>query len=582
MPIRSLEKSPEERRRFGVLDAAIFLFVVSLLYLFLVLGRGAAVPFRPELFQRLDLSPAALPYYAGRSLLRMFIAFWLSLFFSVIYGYWAASSRRAERVLIPLLDILQSVPVLGFLAATITAFIALFPGSLLGLECASIFAVFTSQAWNMTLSFYQSMTELPADLRDSAAMLRLTWSQRFSRLYLPNAATGLIWNGMISFGASWFFLAASEALTLQGRQVLLPGIGSYVAEAVREGDSMAMGLAILTMVIIIVALDQLVWKPVTAWGSKFRTATSHPIEEPSSIILLALRRSALVEWASEGARRHLAEPAGRTLWRIEAAAQQPGPISALANGLRRLPLVAATLGVLLLAAWSALHLPEMLAGVPWHLPLHLFLLGLLSMLRVWAMVILATLVWLPVGVWIGQNPRVALHAQPLVTLGASFPVNLIFPAMMFIFLKIGLSINYGSILLMGLAAQWYILSNVIVGALLMSPELKEAAAAFGLGRWQRWRRLILPSVFPYWLTGAIAAAGGAWNATIVAEMVSWGDRVYVARGLGSYIVEATATGNRPALLLSISVMSILVIANNRLIWRRLYRPGQWEAVAGPT
>jgi len=571
MPIRYLEKSPEERRRFGLLDLAIFLAVVSLLYLLLVLGKGASAPFRPELFRSLDLSPALLPYYVGRSLLRMFISLAISFVFAVATGYWAATSPRVERLMLPFLDICQSVPVLGFLAASVGFFMSLAPGSLLGLEAASIFAVFTSQAWNMAFSFYQSMISLPAELRDAASTLRLTWWQRFTRLYLPNGMVGLVWNAMVSFGVAWFFLAASEAFLVMGREVMLPGIGSYVAAAVRQGDTEAMVLANLTMAAVIIILDQCLWRPLVVWSNKFRTQPVDEAQVPYSVVLLALRRSALMAWLTERVQAPLAEGTNRAFARLEAAAKTGQGMGVLRRVLGRSAPVLAGGAALAVLVWGAAQVPALANQVSLGLVGKLLWLGFLTMLRVWAMVIVATLVWVPVGVWIGRNPRVASVAQPLIMLGASFPINLLYPAMMSLFLILNLNISYGSVILLILAAQWYMLSNIIVGAGTIPTDLEDAATIFKLGRWQRWRQLILPAIFPYWVTGGLAAAGGAWNATIVAEVVRWGDHLYAAPGLGAYLVEATDSGFKVGILLSVTVMSLLVIATNRLVWQRLYR-----------
>jgi NitT/TauT family transport system permease protein len=501
----------------------------------------------------------------------MFISLAISFTFAVATGYWAATSRRAEKVLLPLLDICQSVPVLGFLAASVGFFMALFPGSLLGLECASIFAVFTSQAWNMAFSFYQSMIGLPADLRDSAASLRLTWWQRFTRLYLPNGTVGLVWNAMISFGVAWFFLAASEAFLVMGQEIRLPGIGSYVAEAVTQGDTRAMVLANLSMAGVIIVLDQFLWRPLVAWSSKFRTDQREGAEEPYSVVLLALRRSALMEWFRERVRSPLAERTDAAFTRLEEAARRAQGAGRLRHVTGRLTLLLAGGASLALLGWAATQLPSLADQVSPPLLLRLLYLGFLSMLRIWAMILLVTLIWVPVGVWIGRNPKVASVAQPLIMIGASFPINLLFPAVMLLFLAINLDISYGTILLLALATQWYVLSNVIVGASTIPAELEDAARVFKLSGLQRWRRLILPTIFPYWVTGGLAAAGGAWNATIVAEAVRWGDRFYVAPGLGSYLVEATNQGFGVGIILSITVMSLLVIATNHLVWQRLYR-----------
>ncbi len=509
---------------------------------------------------------ADLPYYAARSLLRMFIALGLSVTFTFGYATAAARMRRARVVLIPLLDILQSVPILGFLTITITFFIALFPGSLLGLECASIFAIFTSQAWNMTFSMYHSLITQPKELDEAARMFRLTKWERFWQLDVPSSMIGLVWNGMMSFGGGWFFLAASEAISVANHRYALPGIGSYVAVAARRGDLDATLTAIVTMVVIVVAVNALFWRPLVAWAEKFRMETSEAVEAPRSVTLEILRRSRI----PAGIGRRL-RPAGESLDRLT----RP-------SGLAEYPLHEAPARRRTGDAAFATIVAAVIAWGVWRGAVYLhhnagfgefprcFGLGFLTFIRVVILVVVSTIIWVPVGVKIGMSPRLARYAQPVVQVLASFPANFLFPLATAVFIALGISLNIGGILLMALGAQWYILFNVIAGASAIPTDLRELADQFRLPRRQRWRELILPGIFPYYVTGGITAAGGAWNASIVAEVVDYGHHHLVATGLGAYITKATADGNFARVLTGVIVMSFYVVVVNRLLWRPLY------------
>jgi NitT/TauT family transport system permease protein len=509
---------------------------------------------------------AHLPYYAARSLLRMFIALGLSVVFTFVYATAAARSRRARVVLIPLLDILQSVPILGFLTVTITFFIALFPGSILGLECAAIFAIFTSQAWNMTFSMYHSLVSQPKELDEAARMFRLTKWERFWRLDVPSSMIGLVWNGMMSFGGGWFFLAASEAISVANHRYALPGIGSYVATAANKGDLAATFTAIVVMVVMVVAVNVLFWRPLVAWSEKFRVETAEAADSPRSITLDLLRRSHVPAALGRPLR-----PLSRTLDRLTrpfGLAEYPlheAPVR------RRAGDVAFTIVVGAAIAWGVYRGVLFLghnAGFG-QFPRCLGL-GFLTFLRVVVLVIGSTLIWVPIGVKIGMNPRLARYAQPVVQVLASFPANFLFPLATVIFLAIHLSLNIGGVFLMALGAQWYILFNVIAGATSIPTDLREMADQFRLPWRQKWRQLILPAIFPFYVTGGITAAGGAWNASIVAEVVDYGKHHLAAQGLGAYITRATTAGNFAEVLTGVVVMSFYVVVVNRLVWRPLY------------
>ncbi len=551
----------------GLADVTVFLGVMALLYLLARVGAGTVVRFAPpHITPGVSLDPRNLPYYAARSTLRMFVALGASLVFTLVYGYAAAHSRKAERVLVPLLDILQSVPVLGFLSVTVTGFLALFPGSLLGLEAASVFAIFTAQAWNMTFSFYHSLRTLPRELDEAAALYRLPRWQRFTRLEVPASMIGLVWNAMMSFGGGWFFVAASEAISVLNQTYTLPGIGSYVATAVAARNLGAMAPALLTMAVVIVTIDQLFWRPIVAWADKFRLEQSAAAEAPRSWLLTLLRTARLPRLLG-----HALTPLGDAVNGVLSRLTPVRPRRAAVPGQRRLGDLLYN-GVLLLitVALLARGIGFVLGEVGLGEVGHVALLGLVTLARVLVLLVFSTLVWTPVGVAIGFNPRLARLAQPVVQLLASFPANFLFPFATIFFIRSGISLNWGGILLMSLGAQWYILFNTIAGAQSIPTELREMAANTGLRGWKLWRYLIIPGIFPSWVTGGITAAGGAWNASIVAEVVSWGSTTLTATGLGAYVAQATGSGDWPRIALGVGMMSVYVVGFNRLVWRRLY------------
>ncbi|MCF2527501.1 ABC transporter permease [Yinghuangia soli] len=556
-------------RRSGLpwIDILVAAAVLVGLYLAVRVGSGADVSFDPSHPLTVDTDPANLPYDAARSLLRMFAALAASVVFAFAYGYAAARSRRLERVLIPALDILQSVPVLGFLSVTVTGFIALFPGSTLGLEAAAVFAIFSAMAWNMAFAFYQASRSLPAELDELSRDLRFTRWMRFWRIEAPNAAIPMIWNGMMSFGGAWFFLTASEAITVLGTDQALPGVGSYAGAAIADGDLGKVGWAILTMVVMITAVNFLFWRPLTAWAEKFKNEQSEAAEVQRSLVLDLVRRAHWPAWAGRPCRA-AADRIGRAarVFGVDDRSLAVDPARRRAGDLAFGVAAAALVGWGLVSLLAYLHDRTGLGvfGEP-------LVLGLVTLLRVIVLVVLATLVWVPVGVWIGMSPRRARIAQPIVQVLASFPANFLFPVAMWVFLRTGLSIDIGGIALMALGAQWYILFNTIAGAMAIPTDLREAMDDLGVRGWQRWRRLIIPAVFPSYVTGGITASGGAWNASIVAEVVTFGGTTLTATGLGAYIAEATGSDDFPRVLAGVAVMSLYVVVLNRLVWRRLYR-----------
>jgi NitT/TauT family transport system permease protein len=533
-------KGALRRLPFGVLDLTVFAVVLIGLFVILEVGRGATVSFAPTHMTTISSDPARLPYYAARSLLRMFAALACSTAFTLVYGYVAARSRRAERILVPALDILQSVPVLGFLSVTVTAFIALFPGSLLGLECASVFAIFTSQVWNMTFSFYYSVRALPRELDEVSRVLRLTRWQRYWKIEVPNGIVGLVWNGMMGFGGGWFFLAASEAISVLNRHYTLPGVGSYVAQAIAQGNLAHVGYAIATMIATVIVVNVLFWRPLTAWSERYKLEDSPPAEQQTSLVLGLLRRTSWSRVVTR-VRRWIAEPLGRAMRVLGRDGTAPLTEPSAAKRRRGDVIFSVVVGVPL--AYGLLRMITYIGQGGYGQLATAFGLGAITFTRVVVLVVVCTLVWVPVGVWIGLNPKVARIAQPIVQILASFPANFLFPFATLAFIKIGLSLNIGGILLMSLGAQWYILFNAIAGAMAIPNDLREAAASLRLRGWQLWKRLILPGIFPAYVTGGITASGGAWNASIVAEIVTYGGTTLTASGLGAYIAKATASGD---------------------------------------
>ena len=557
--------------RPNVWDVVALVIVIGAMVLIVYGGEQTVAPLSALDIAPVSLDPTNLPVYALRTTLRMLLAIVCSIIFTFIYAALAAKSRRAEMVLIPLLDILQSVPILGFLTFTVVFFMNLFPGRVFGAELACVFAIFTSQAWNMTFSMYQSMRNVPKDLEEASQSFHLSGWQRFWRLDVPFAMPGLIWNTMMSMSGGWFFVVASEAITVGNTTVTLPGIGSYVALGIQKQDLTAIGYAIVTMLFVIIAYDQLLFRPVVAWADKFRFEQTASATEPSSWMLDLFRRTralralsypfAVLKKAVSNLQIEL--PSQPKIVRREKV--QP---SRLVDALW-LAVICASTGY---AAWrvyeylsKTLNLSDVFSAVGF---------GFITLARVVVLIALATLIWVPIGVWIGLRPKLAQRIQPLAQFLAAFPANLAFPVFVVIIVRYGLSTNIWLSPLMILGTQWYILFNVIAGASAFPTDLKEVASSFHLNGWRWWTKAILPGIFPYYITGAITASGGSWNASIVAEVASWGDTHLTATGLGAYIATATEAGDFPRVVLGIAIMCILVTLFNRLLWRPLYAFGE--------
>lgn len=547
-------------------DLAIFILIAGV---FVAIAHGARGMVAPAAWLASDpvtLDPANLPDYALRTTLRMFAAIVASLVFTFVVATLAAKSRRAELVILPALDILQSVPVLGFLTFTVVFFIGLFPQSQLGAECAAIFAIFTSQAWNMAFSFYQSLRTVPGDLDEAARHFQLSPWLRFWRLEVPFAAPGLIWNTMMSMSGGWFFVVASEAITVGDTTIKLPGIGSWLALAIAQRDVAAVLMAVGTMAAVILAYDQLLFRPIVAWADKFRFEQTAAQQRPRSWVYDLWRRGRLIRRVSAliGAlSAHITTVAPRRA----PSPQRVGPVGA---GRRAdfvwlavvLIAVAWALWRIVLFADQTLTLDDIAKAVG---------LGFLTLLRVAVLIALASLVWVPIGVWIGLRPGIATRVQPIAQFLAAFPANVLFPIAVVAIVSWKLDPDIWLSPLMILGTQWYILFNVIAGASAFPTDMREVAALFRLRSWQWWRKVIVPGILPYYVTGALTASGGSWNASIVAEVASWGDTKLEASGLGAYIAQATEAGDYPRVVLGIAVMSIMVVACNRLVWRPLYR-----------
>ncbi|MCX7630437.1 MAG: ABC transporter permease subunit [Geminicoccaceae bacterium] len=536
--------------------------MLGVLFLLAEFGRELAEP-APEPTP-LPLDPLLLPGLALRTTLRMLAALALSLLFTFTYATWAAKSRRAERILLPLLDILQSVPILGFLSVATTAFLALAPGRALGAELAAIGAIFTSQAWNMAFSFYQSLRTVPVELDEVARSFRLSRWMRFWRLEVPFAMPALVWNMMMSMSGGWFFVVAAEAITVGETTVVLPGIGSWIARAIEERDLGAVGWALATMAVVIFLYDRLLFRPLVAWAERFRFEQEAGTPLDRSLVLEALRRSRLVALATAPLAR-----AWRAGYRLSARLARP------AAGDRNDPLVwldrAGVLVLVLFGAYAAGTALETVAAFEPGELLRAAAAGCLTLLRVVVLLVLASLLWVPVGVWLGLRPELARIARPIAQMLAAFPANLLFPLFVSAIVAWRLDPDVWLAPLMILGTQWYVLFNVIAGAAAIPRELRDVATNLRVGGWLWWRKIALPAIVPYYLTGAITASGGAWNASIVAELASWGGERLEARGLGAYIARATEDGDFARIVLGVAVMSAFVVSINRLFWRPLYR-----------
>jgi NitT/TauT family transport system permease protein len=555
------------RRLPNAFDIAAILCVFALIAAIVHAAPATFAPVADPNALTISLDPTYLPYYALRTTMRMFAALGLSLLFTFTYAPWAAKSRRAGMVLIPILDVLQSVPILGFLSFTTVFFMSLFPGQVAGLELAAIFAIFTSQAWNMAFSFFQSLTTTPSDLAEATRSFQLTGWQRFWRLDVPFAVPGLVWNTMLSMSGGWFFVVASEAITLGDHTWTLPGIGSYVAMALDHRDLGAVFWAIAAMLAVIVLYDQLLFRPLVAWSLKFRFEMTEGAVAEDPWLLKLLRRTQALRTASDAMSAALGSVAALRIGRAGG-----GPLRAVSTARSRLGDAAFIACVVAVVAYAGWKIVGYIAAnkVGWPDLAEAVELGCITLLRVVVLIFLASLVWVPIGVWIGLRPAWSRRIQVAAQFLAAFPANLLFPIFVVVIVTFHLNSDIWLTPLMILGTQWYILFNVVAGASAFPGDMLEAARNFRVGGLLWWRKVILPGIFPYYVTGAITASGGSWNASIVSEVASWGKDKLSAHGLGAYIAHATDAGDFPRILLGVAVMSMFVLTFNRAVWRPLY------------
>lgn len=544
-------------------DGVVLLGVIALLAVGIRLALGAPAAIAGP---TISLAPSALPWYAAYSVGRMAAAYCLSLVFTVLYGYIVVYYRRAEHVLLPLLDVLQSVPILSFLPVVLLSLSAVLPQAV-AVELASIVLIFTSQVWHLTFAWYQALTTIPEELREAGAVFRLNGWLRFKVVELPFAAIGLVWNSMMSWAGGWFFLMAAEMFTVGHRDFRLAGLGAYLQEAASRGEMHAILWGIGSLVSVIVLLDQLVWRPLIAWSDRFTLQSVERAVPPTSWVYDALRSSQLLSRFSHTLLSPASERLDQWLVRRFPAPLRPSPEAAAQVWTFRV-LGAMGVGGLL---YGTYHAGLMLGAVPlayWGT----IMLGLLAtLLRVGVSLLCACAWTIPVGVVIGTNPRLAAWLQPLVQIAAAVPATALFPVLVWLLLGLPGGLDLAAIVLMLLGSQWYLLFNVIAGARAIPQDLRYTTALLGFSTWQRWRTLVLPALFPALVTGGITASGGAWNASIVAEYLTFGGRSMHTLGIGALITEATARGDYPLLLAATLSMVFTVVALNRIVWRPLYR-----------
>ena len=558
------------RPRSVFIDGTVILLLLAIFLAIIKTGEYWLGKPLPE--TNISHSIAALPVYAFYSCVRIAVAYLLSLFFAVGYGYVAAYNKRVEAWMIAVLDILQSIPVLSFLPGVMLAMIALIPGHQLGIELGSIILIFTSQVWNMAFSFYSSLKSIPREMIEATRINRFSAWQRFWQLELPSAAIGLIWNSIMSVAGGWFALIACESFPLGQQNFRLPGLGSYLWEAASSDPVDVHGLiwGMVALILIIVACDQLIWRPLIAWSDKFKIEQVESSRTITSPILTLLQRPSRVLSMPGRSWDALNERVYKRLSHSEACRV----VHAMDDESKRKGiLVPSLMGffVALFIFWGGFHAWEMIRGASVINLHHLFLAAGATYLRVNASLVIAALWTIPVGVAIGSNPRLGPVLQPITQLIASVPASAFFPVAMLLMMRLGLGLGIGSVALMLLGTQWYILFNVIAGAMAIPSDLKEAAAVYKFTRWQRWTRLILPGIFPYLITGMVTASGGAWNASILAEYGLLGNHTFRTIGLGAEITAAQSSNNLATLLLATILMAAVVVTTNRLVWRRLYK-----------
>ncbi len=551
------------------IDVALLLGLIGLIFGIINVAHEWTGVHRPTV--EIDLSPWALPKYTFFSLCRGLLAYILSLLFTFAYGYWAAKDHVAEKVLIPMLDILQSIPVLGFLPGLVLALVAIFPNSNIGLELAAVIMIFTGQVWNMTFSFYQSLRSIPQYLQEAAAVYRFNWWQKATKLEIPFSGIGLIWNSMMSMAGGWFFLTVTEAFQLGDKDFRLPGLGSYMSVANDKGDNWAKFYGVIAMILMIVALDQFLWRPLVVWGQKFRVEEGGNEEGMHSWFLDFLNRSQIFQFF-QNLFKTKQTASSQNMPPVDKAGAKPAASSKPSDkiGVKFFSIFAflTLLGSMLFGAWKIIELFSKVSPNQWEL---IVSEALVTLARVLVAVVLSAIWTIPVGLWIGLSPRLSRISQPFVQVAASFPAPMLFSYVIILMHFVGISLNWGSIALMILGAQWYILFNVMAGAMAIPSDLLEAARMYRITGWQRFWKVYLPGIFPYLVTGMVTSAGGTWNASIVAEYVTDKGQTLTAFGLGSQISDAAAKADFPMLAASVVVMSLMVVTFNRLVWKKLYR-----------
>jgi NitT/TauT family transport system permease protein len=538
---------------------------------FSIVSTGAYWLGKPIPVVPISSSISALPLYAFYSIVRMGIAYLISLLFAVTYGYVAAYNPRVEPWMVAVLDILQSIPVLSFLPPVVLAMVALVPGHQMGIEMGVILLIFTGQVWNLAFSFYSSLKSIPREMVEASRIYRYSAWQRFWQLEMPYAAIGLVWNSIVSVAGGWFALIFCETFTMGERNFQLPGLGSYIQTATYAGDIRALLSGIAAVILIVVATDQLVWRPLIAWSDKFKFEQVESADRVTSPILELLRRSTLLHSVPGRLWSDVDEPICRRMAHTKECRVVQPLDEDRTRGKASPALWALAMAAILVACWGATQAILMLRTVTWP-ELRLLLEGAgATFLRVNAALLISAAWTIPVGVAIGFNPRLARIVQPIAQILASVPATAFFPILLIGLVEIGGGLGIGSVALMLLGTQWYILFNVIAGAISIPTDLREVASLYHFTRWQRWTRLILPGIFPYLITGMITASGGAWNASVMAEYSQVKDRTLETIGLGAQIDAATASGRFPILLLATIMISLMVVTMNRLVWRRLYR-----------
>lgn len=561
IPIRTLSHYKETnhfvafiKRHPFLCDLILFFLTAGMIYGFIAYFSRFSEPLAPEV--KINLSPWYLAKYTFFSMSRGLLGYILSLIFSLFWGFWAAKDRIAERALIPTLDILQSIPILGFMPGLILFLVNIYPTNNIGLELAAILMIFTSQAWNMTFSVYHSIRIIPQDKIECAVVYRLNIWQRVRWLEIPYTIISLVWNSIMSMAGGWFFLIVNESFKLGNRDFRLPGIGSYMSAATADGNILAMIWAIVAMLVLIVFLDSFLWKPLIAWSQKFRVEETGSINYTDSIFFQIITNSVLINKVhqvfhllSHFRHRH----------------------ACTGKGLNPLIISRTCLLILLfLIVVAFIFLVREIRFIAINQWLHLGHMALLTLGRVCGCMFLGTIIALPLGLWIGLSEKISKRLEPLLQVTASFPATLLFPILVLFFRRAGIPLNIGSIVLMLTGTLWYILFNVLAGAKAMPSDLKEVATIFQFNKWQRFGRLYFPAIFPYLITGLVTAAGGAWNASIVAEYVSYKNQIFTIPGLGSSINLSAQNGDIPMLVASILTMSVVVVTLNYQVWLRLY------------